>query len=635
MFHFQPTRVSSFPTDFGYSRPEPSRQSYLSSVAAVRAAEADREEEDILRRLEEIQLRKQHDHLFHRRSQYNAFSPYSCRALEEEELELEYIRRKREEEAQLLAVTQKREELKLQELTRLRQEEEARLRALRHEAQQFEAVQRTRSLQGLPSSKKVLPRSDSDVLISLNQLFGNEARPVEKPKQNKPHFKAAPCSLNPKNPVSLDDLFSDFIQHLQRSQPEQKPATEEKPKQAPRASLPSPQTLEEVLRLMFNPQPLVSSDARKVAAKPVAQVPELKEKPQVVNSGSRPVSTLSLKEQLEARLHSDESVEIQDTIQALLASLSDSHAPAATSVPDASNHKGKGKASEPQPSPSTSNDVPKALEAVQNIEASFIALQDDFEFPLEIDFSPTSSRSSSPSRDDSASIAESDTATIRKLEYTSRNHPLRSYEQSLTRLLAQLDEIESQGNADLRIRRKAVVALVEGALEELEQKVEARWNKWNKRHLRVDREDELTQEPTSAQDVDTAGIESITAASEPLDATVSPSDIMTSTIVHEKMEEERVFDVSAEVIEPTEDVEDSVFPLDTEGPIETSLPHNEEKVDTESLPSVPKDVSEMGEPTEVVDAFLLGDTNELSGVATKLSGKDLEDAGSDWSEVEA
>ncbi|KAF9072764.1 hypothetical protein BDP27DRAFT_387869 [Rhodocollybia butyracea] len=167
MFHFQPTRVSSFPADLGYSRPQPSRQRYLDSLAELRAAEAEREEEDLLRRLEEIQLRKQHDHLL-RRSQHDVFSPYSYRSFDEEELErtaavrhrqqeleLEYIRRKREEEAQLLAVTQKREELKLQELTRLRQEEEARLRALRHEAQQFEAVHGTRSLQGLPSSKQV------------------------------------------------------------------------------------------------------------------------------------------------------------------------------------------------------------------------------------------------------------------------------------------------------------------------------------------------------------------------------------------------------------------------------------------------------------------------------------------------
>ncbi|KAF9072763.1 hypothetical protein BDP27DRAFT_387923 [Rhodocollybia butyracea] len=333
---------------------------------------------------------------------------------------------------------------------------------------------------------------------------------------------------------------------------------------------------------MFNPQPLVSSDAKKVATKPVAQ-------PQAVDSSSRPVSTLSLKEQLEARLHNDESVEIQDTIQALLASLSDSHASATTSVPDASNHKGKGKASEPRPGPSTPSDALKALEAVQNIEASFIALQDDFEFPDDVDFSPTSSRSSSPSRDDSASNAESDTATIRKLGYTARNHPIRFYEQSLSRLLVQLDEIESNGNAELRVRRKAVVALVEGALEELEKKVEVRWIRWNKSHVRADREEdsepsrnvEVADSEVPAETVSgiTATAESAVASSFPLTAIeVESSDVDTSSPTTGEVVEEVTVDETDLSLNATNAVEDSF-----EAPSQPETEDDIANTDTNSL----------------------------------------------------
>ncbi|KIK70408.1 hypothetical protein GYMLUDRAFT_148338, partial [Collybiopsis luxurians FD-317 M1] len=152
---------------------------------------------------------------------------------------------------------------------------------------------------------------------------------------------------------------------------------------------------------------------------------------------ARPISPLSLKQQLEARLNNDKSIEIQDTIHALLASLSDSPAPSshAATPAYASDNKGKEKAPETPlnlESSTSSSNTPDVLESIGNIEASFTVLQDEFEFPSEVDFSPAPSRSSSPARDDSVQYAsDSDTSTIRKLAFTARNHPIRSYEQSL------------------------------------------------------------------------------------------------------------------------------------------------------------------------------------------------------------
>ncbi|KAF9259621.1 hypothetical protein L218DRAFT_963505 [Marasmius fiardii PR-910] len=206
----------------------------------------------------------------------------------------------------------------------------------------------------------------------------------------------------------------------------------------------------------------------------------------------RPVSpSTNLKEQLESRLNNDEAVEIRDTIQAILASLADaaaynaastssgnskpgtSSSTSSTSTSSPSDSKGKGKAETSSDSSTepTSNDVLKSMEAVHSIETAFRALQQDFVFPTQLDFTPTPSAAPSPVSSDT----ESSTPSITKLAYTSRNHPVRYYEQSLSGLLSQLDGVESFGNVEVRTMRKEVVARVEGALDELEREVDGRW----------------------------------------------------------------------------------------------------------------------------------------------------------------
>ncbi|KAJ3910415.1 hypothetical protein F5879DRAFT_929464 [Lentinula edodes] len=776
MYRFQPTYISSLPTDLGYSRPPYSRQRYLSPFTEqLRAAEAQREEEELLRRLEEIQLQKQQDRLLRRRSPFSGYSPYHSSYLDDDELErfaavrrpqqeleLEYIRRREEEEARLLALKRNEEELKFQQLKRLREEEEARLAILRREAEKAEAARQTRA-------KKVSPCYPQDTSgVQLCQLFGPQAQQL---KQKKPHSIRRPSSNVNKEPLTLEQLFSDFVQQINNKEPEREQTVKpkEEPKQEPkrqtpspaRESVPTPQTLEEVLRLLFNPQPQVSSPVpeEKVASPPVQEKPkaiEVEAPRTVSDSETRPVSSLSLKEQLEARLNNDQSNEIKDTIQAVLASLAHAQptpttAPV-TSSPSVSSHKGKEKASEPQPEVKpTPGAAHKALESVRNIEASLTALQDEFEFPSEVDFSPAPSRSSSPVRDD---ISESDTLTLRKLAYTARNHPIRSYEQALSRLLVQLDEIESHGNADVRISRKAVVARVEGALEELEQKVESRWNKWNKSH-RVEREEEVEEVQKKVEDAAESSQEN-QAASAPDDVvavqaavelatdltTASPSSPASPSAVHvsaddvsqrpsytevakhhlseaslpaadssstdpdalppvevtehiensssveasdpqvERHSQEEVVpsdaNVEASVVEPVHRAEDNVTGIEAQAetltepevpassypptynssepssyppvssastvapirPPETQAVSDSDDIteDLSSSAEISEDVhpvviSEESE-AEVVDTFLLPEDN-ASDVASKQSPHDLEDVGSDWSEVDA
>ncbi|KAJ3789682.1 hypothetical protein GGU10DRAFT_342566 [Lentinula aff. detonsa] len=799
MYRYQPAYISALPTDLGYSRPQYSRPTYASPFAEqLRAAEAQREEEELLRRLEEIRFQKQQDR-FRRHFPYDSYTPYHSSYLEDDELErsaafrrrqqqqqfeLEYLRRKQEEEARLLALKRAEEELKLQQLARLREQEEARVAALQRESEQANAARHNRSRKGLPCYLQ-----DNSDDTQLCQLFGPQAQ------HQRPHIVRRSSSDVKSEPQTLEQLLTDFVKQLRDGKPvrEQtpKPVREEPqtkaPSPAPREAVASPRNLEEVLRLMFNPQPHISNTVpEKVASpsKPVAQVCPLftvnriivlsnialQEKPKTIEitephpvsgSDSRPVSALSLKEQLEARLNNDQSNEIKDTIQAILASLSNPTAsptpPSASETSPNNNSKGKGKAPEPQPNLTPiSGDAHKALESVRAIEASLVALQDEFEFPSDVDFSPAPSRSSSPVRDDVSYTSEFDTPTLRKLAYTARNHPIRSYEQALSRLLVQLDEIESHGNADVRNSRKAVVARVEGALEELEQKVEARWNKRTRDH-RVEREEEAekkgedTEAPmqerqvTSAQDDFTATsqpevataqrasdatVETISASdstleestetlpqrpsyaevakhqtgasADPKPFTTPESDASPATEVaestdaafsdsnaqgEEHTEELNVFSTEVSVVEPLPQTEnDSVSGTETEveatsasiepevstvslssslsSSSQSQVPeesyrsvYSDASVDTirpSELPSIPGDKlesdveqlqasedghsnsSQESEAEVLVDTFLLSkEDTAADDIPFKQSELDLEDAGSDWSEVEA
>ncbi|KAJ7225990.1 hypothetical protein GGX14DRAFT_423366, partial [Mycena pura] len=178
-------------------------------------------------------------------------------------------------------------------------------------------------------------------------------------------------------------------------------------------------------------------------------------------SSSKSKST-ALKEALEARLRSEESNEDQDLAEAIRLSLSDLDA--ANTTP--ADSKGKAPAAEPVA------DLTTSAAEVKAINASYASLADEFVFPERLDFS--TSRTSSPARSTTSETSES---IISLLSYSAQNQPLRFYHQSLSALLARLDAVESFGDEELRHARKEAVGRVEGALEEVERVVEARWRK--------------------------------------------------------------------------------------------------------------------------------------------------------------
>ena len=225
------------------------------------------------------------------------------------------------------------------------------------------------------------------------------------------------------------------------------------------------------------------------------------EKGDIATAAGSPLSGLSLKEQLEARLHKDPSVEVHDTIQAILASLVTSQSAGGNSssalpsqdikgqgkapalvLSSANEGKGKGKAVSfdiPATTTSpTSNDIADSMNMVHNIQAAFKGLSEEFTFPTHLDFTPPSSAPSSPH------ASESESVSTLQLAYTSTNAPIRYYEQALSGLLSQLDAIESWGNEEVRKQRKEIVARVEGALGEVEREVQERFAQYQARGVR-------------------------------------------------------------------------------------------------------------------------------------------------------
>ncbi|KAG2117828.1 uncharacterized protein F5147DRAFT_668811 [Suillus discolor] len=197
----------------------------------------------------------------------------------------------------------------------------------------------------------------------------------------------------------------------------------------------------------------------------------------------------SLKDRLEDRLMDQFQSELSNTFRSILTSLSEGTstdtprvpvtfaAPTSTQVNvdeerTTSSHKGKGKAKETpdsdteEESSASPAQVASSLSQITWILSRLETLLADFQFPAELDFSP--SRSPSPG------YSALDTDDTFALTYTATNAPLRAQEHALSLLLGDLDNIPSFGSHAVRDARRAVVARVEQALEELEKGVEER-----------------------------------------------------------------------------------------------------------------------------------------------------------------
>ncbi|KAG6837900.1 hypothetical protein H0H93_013053 [Arthromyces matolae] len=327
------------------------------------------------------------------------------------------------------------------------------------------------------TSKQVGLRIHPSVRILLG---GHEVPVAEKPKVT---FNEPSDALTNRNPTDQRVKHCKVFQESEEDFPS---------KSAPKSSgsVPHEFTLDTLLQEFAKMLVPLATNAKESSTsasasptKPVADTPAkatpavtphvtVQEKPLATNANG------SLKQQLEARLNNEYHSEVRDTIQAIFESLRDAEDHHVTTpsnnTASVSSSKGKAKAKESSESANitapTSKNVVDSFNEVRSIEAAFSALESDFSFPASLDFIASHLIPGTPESSDSESSSIST-----HLAYTSRNHPIRFYEQALSALLTQLDSIESFGNEELRATRREVVSRVERALEELEKEVEGRF----------------------------------------------------------------------------------------------------------------------------------------------------------------
>ncbi|KAJ7693560.1 hypothetical protein B0H17DRAFT_1058989 [Mycena rosella] len=342
-------------------------------------------------------------------------------------------------------------------------------------------------------------------------------------------------------------------------------------------------------------------------------------------SSSKPASgstssESALKQELEARLRSQQSSEERDLAEAIRMSLAEAAVAPAPADP-------KGKA----PAPAPVKDVTTSTAEVHSIDAAFTTLSAEFAFPAELDFS--TSRPASPVRA-GAGAAEGE-SVMAKLSYSARNQGVRFYQQGLSGLLAQLDAVESFGDEELRHARKEVVGRVEGALDELERVVEARWRKFAGRVERVEAvaEPESASVPVPVESAAPAPVESAAESVEEapviVDAEEVPAieqaelviDTVEPTVTTSAVAESSP---AAEVAYPP--VSESSYPPAVESP----APDSSSYPPSESVETLRP--AESPAPSDI-DTFLL--PAESAEAPAKKPRASEEDVGSDWSEVDA
>jgi hypothetical protein len=114
------------------------------------------------------------------------------------------------------------------------------------------------------------------------------------------------------------------------------------------------------------------------------------------------------------------------------------------------------------PIPVVQHSKPTAHEILDGISSSFSDLRSGFTLPA-LEFT----RPASPSAKSTSSSGQS-----HNLAFTPANRAVHEYEASLGKLLDQLDAVESDGDENVRVRRKELVKQVEAALSDMEQAVD-------------------------------------------------------------------------------------------------------------------------------------------------------------------
>lgn len=345
-----------------------------------------------------------------------------------------------------------------------------------------------------------------------------------------------------------------------------------------------------------------------------------------------------------------------------------------------SSSKGKARA-EPASAPddTTSSDLSTSLATVNSVETAYRSLVDEFTFPDHLDFTPISSPASS----------DTEQSLTSRLAYTARNAPLRYYEQALSGLLAKLDSVESFGHEELRAKRKEVVGLVEGALEDLEREVEGRWRVKTAKDAKQREAVKLVEESVSTEvphtPTEVAAIpDEVAVAASPAEVAVSvtPAEVIAvsppTEVIAVATPAENVAPVTyAQSVDSSPTVRSEwpvaeVAPIFAEGThspeVDVSVPVIVEEVhdvSSSSETSTPSFVDEptIEEPEEALEDSIIIEDN-VSDLADSESNSDdedphptpfvdavksndktlsiphsekkvVDDAGSDWSEVEA
>ncbi|KAJ8703112.1 hypothetical protein PTI98_001762 [Pleurotus ostreatus] len=511
--------------------------------------------------------------------------------------------------------------------------------------------------QAKPSSEPKVDDKQRPQVQSLPELLNHLFQPAQ-PSAQAQFYAAAPSASSKGAQHETSNLPAEH--------PANKPAVEPKADSNERTRV---ESLPDLFNLLFQKPVQPSAQAQFYAAgpsEPPTKPEQTKEQPRThtpVQDATPKPTTQSLKEQLEARLNNEYATEVKDTIQALLASLSDTG-------PRHGKGKGKEVASEATPDPTVS-DVAKSIQTVHSIETAFSTLENEFVFPAQLDFTPPSSPSTLVSPlPGTESTTVSDSA-IHHLAFTARNQPLRFYEHALGELLSQLDRIDSFGNEELRARRKEVVGRVERALEELEREVDARWQI---RQKKLAKEQEQASEDASAPNkaeppVDV--VEATTATTEDSQTETPPSLVVVppsspstqpfntpddnSLLPPVELDVKQVADVSAEDIIPSilSQVDERVAEsqeLPAPSPSEAPLsPEPAPVIETETSEDIAppsatptadsstatiKPAHDQEEKAAPIDTFLLPAQPASPATSKADSVVDVESA-SEWSEVEA
>jgi hypothetical protein len=186
----------------------------------------------------------------------------------------------------------------------------------------------------------------------------------------------------------------------------------------------------------------------------------------------------------------------------------------------------------PTSTPAPQNAPTTAFDALDRINSTLLTLTSSFTLPR-IDFSSPAS-SSSDSRPSSPTT---------RIPYTPANQPVHAHEAALGKLLDELDAVESEGNDEVRLRRKELVRNVEKKLAELDEAVEAQRREWRAAAVPVS---EVNAEVRGSAPVDAPSQEDIVSVADKME---SQTEVEPSLTAVEQQSTSAVANADTEVID--------------------------------------------------------------------------------------